>query len=133
MKTNTSEKSAGIKVERSITVNRPPDVLYDFWRNFENLPLIMNHLESVKVLDDKRSHWIAKGPAGTSMEWDSELTKEIKDEQLDWQSLPGSEVTNFGSVLFKKAPADRGTEVKMIFSYDPPAGFSGSSVCEAFW
>jgi uncharacterized membrane protein len=132
MKTNTSEKSAGIKVERSITVNKPPNVLYDFWRNFENLPLIMNHLESVKVLDDKRSHWIAKGPAGTSMEWDSELTKEINDVQLDWQSLPGSEVTNFGSVLFKKAPADRGTEVKVILSYDPPAGSVGAAFAKLF-
>jgi uncharacterized membrane protein len=132
MKTNTSEESGGIKVERSITVNRPPDVLYDFWRNFENLPLIMNHLESVKVLDDKRSHWVAKGPVGTRMEWDSEVTKEIKDEQLDWQSLPGSEVSNIGSVFFKKAPGDRGTEVKVIFSYDPPAGSIGVAFAKLF-
>jgi uncharacterized membrane protein len=132
MKTNTSQKSAGIKVEKSITVDRPPDVLYDFWRNFENLPLIMNHLESVKVLDNKRSHWVAKGPVDTRLEWDSELNREIKDEQLDWQSLPGSEVANMGSVFFKKAPADRGTEVKVIFSYDPPAGSVGAAFAKLF-
>src|SRR5436305_3788163 len=39
----------GIKVEKSVTINRSPEELYRFWRNFENLPRFMNHLESVKV------------------------------------------------------------------------------------
>jgi uncharacterized membrane protein len=132
MKKNISEESGGIKVERTITVNKPVDVLYNFWRNFENLPLMMSHLESVKVLDNKRSHWVAKGPVGTKMEWDSELTKEVENEQLDWHSLPGSEITNAGSVFFKKAPGDRGTEVKVILNYDPPGGSIGAAFAKLF-
>jgi uncharacterized membrane protein len=132
MKNNTPEPSVGTRVERNVTINKPPDVLYRFWRNFENLPLIMNHLESVRVVDDKRSHWVAKGPAGTNIEWDSELTKEIENEQLDWQSLRGSQVTNLGSVLFKQAPDNRGTEVKVIFGYDPPGGSIGAAFAKLF-
>src|SRR2546421_12386141 len=60
----------GIGVEKSVTVNATPEELYRFWRNFENLPRIMSHLESVKVVDDKRSHWVAKGPAGSQADWD---------------------------------------------------------------
>src|SRR5438067_12270242 len=55
----------GIRVEKSVTVNASPDELYRFWRDFENLPRLMSTLDSVKILDEKRSHRVAKGPMGT--------------------------------------------------------------------
>jgi uncharacterized membrane protein len=132
MKTNKSEPSTGIKVERTVTINKPRHVVYRFWRDFENLPVIMNHLKSVSVVDNKRSHWVAKGPGGLNLEWDSELTKEIENEQLDWQSLKGSEITHHGSVLLREAPGNRGTEVKVIFNYDPPGGSVGATFAKLF-
>jgi len=122
----------GIKVEKSVTINRPPEELYSFWRNFENLPRFMNHLESVSVSGGARSHWIAKAPAGTKVEWDAEVYNEKENEMIAWRSLEGSDVPNAGSVHFMPAAAGRGTVVRVVLKYDPPAGLLGSLVAKLF-
>ena len=120
----------GVRVEKSVTVNRSPEELYNFWRNFENLPRFMSHLESVNVIDDKKSHWVAKGPAGSSVEWDAEIINEIPNELIGWRSVDGSEVRNAGSVHFTRGT--RGTEVKVVLRYDPPAGLLGAAIAKLF-
>jgi uncharacterized membrane protein len=122
----------GIRVEKSVTINRSPDELYRFWRNFENLPRFMSHLESVTVLDDKRSHWVATGPAGSDVEWDAEIINEIPNELIGWRSVDGSEIRNAGSVHFKPATGGRGTEVHVILRYDPPGGVIGAAISKLF-
>jgi uncharacterized membrane protein len=121
-------RGEGIKVEESVTINRPVLEVYRFWRNFENLPRFMDHLESVTVLNDTRSHWVAKGPAGTRVEWDAVIHNEVEDELIAWRSLPGSEVNNAGSVHFTPTPDGTGTDVRVVLSYEPPAGKLGAAV-----
>lgn len=121
-------RGQGIKVEQSVTINRPVVEVYRFWRNFENLPRFMDHLESVTVIDETRSHWVAKGPAGTRVEWDAVIHNEVDDELIAWRSLPGSEVNNAGSVHFTPTAAGHGTEVRVVLSYEPPAGRVGAAV-----
>jgi uncharacterized membrane protein len=122
----------GVKIEKSVTVNKSPEELYSFWRNFENLPRIMRHLESVRVIDNKRSHWTAKAPAGTTAEWDAEIINERTNEMIAWRSLEGSSVPNAGSVHFVKSPGGRGTEVKVALNYDPPGGTLGVALARLF-
>ena len=117
-----------IHTKRSITVGRPVEEVYGFWRDFQNLPRFMRHLESVTVTGDRRSHWNAKGPAGTSVEWDAETTEDRPNELIAWRSLEGSDVYNAGTVRFNPAPGDRGTEVRVDIEYDPPLGKLGSKV-----
>ncbi|HEX8458555.1 MAG TPA: SRPBCC family protein [Pyrinomonadaceae bacterium] len=126
------EGGRGVKVEKSVTINQPAAELYRFWLNFENLPRFMNHLEEVRVTGDGRSHWVAKGPAGTSVEWDAESYNLKENELIAWRSLEGSQVANAGSVHFTEAPGGRGTEVRVVLKYDPPAGVLGSWVAKLF-
>jgi uncharacterized membrane protein len=122
----------GIKVEESIVINnRTPAELYRFWRSFENLPRFMNHLESVTT-SGNRSHWVAKAPAGTSVEWDAEVYNEKEGELIAWRSLEGSDVDNAGSVHFTAAPGGAGTEVRVVLKYDPPAGVVGATIAKLF-
>ena len=121
-------RGQGIKVEHSIVVDRSPQEVYRFWRELENLPRFMDHLESVTVMDENRSHWVAKAPAGTKVEWDATIHNEIENELIAWRSLPGADVDNAGSVHF--TPAEGGTEVRVVLSYDPPAGKVGASVAK---
>jgi uncharacterized membrane protein len=120
-------RGEGTWVEQSVTINRPQDDLFRFWRNFENLPRFMDNLESVSVLDDGVSHWVAKGPAGARVEWNAQIHNEIENELIAWRSLPGSEVDHAGSVHFAPAASDS-TEVRVILRYSPPAGKVGSAV-----
>jgi uncharacterized membrane protein len=120
-------RGEGTRVEQSVTIQRLRDDLFRFWRNFENLPRFMDNLESVRVLDDRLSHWVAKGPAGARMEWDAEIHNEIENELIAWRSLPGSEVDHAGSVHFTPAE-NNGTEVRVILRYPPPTGRFGSAV-----
>jgi uncharacterized membrane protein len=120
----------GIKVEKSVVINRAPAELYQFWRNFENLPRFMDHLESVTTTGGNRSHWVAKAPAGTSVEWDAEVYNEKAGELIAWRSLEGADVANAGSVHF--TPAAGGTEVRVVLKYDPPAGVIGAAVAKLF-
>ena len=124
----------GVHVEASYTILKSPEELYSYWRNFENLPRIMSHLESVKVIDERRSHWVAKAPAiaGGTVEWDAEITRDEPNAAIAWRSLPGADVPSSGEVRFLKAPGDRGTEVHATFDYIPPAGNVGRWVAKLF-
>jgi uncharacterized membrane protein len=122
----------GVKVERSITIQRKPEELYRFWRNLENLPRFMTHLESVTNLGNLRSHWVARAPLGITVAWDAEIITEKENELIGWRSLPGSLVDNAGSVHFRRAPGGRGTEVKVSLKYDPPAGKVGATIARLF-
>ena len=117
-----------IHTKRAITIGRPVDEVYAFWRDFENLPRFMRHLESVTVTSERRSHWKAKAPAGASVEWDAELTDDRPNELIAWRSVAGSDVYNAGTVRFFPAPGGRGTEVRVDIEYDPPLGKFGSKV-----
>lgn len=115
----------GIHVEESLTINRFPWDLYQFWRNFENLPRFMHHLESVTVKDNDKSHWVIRGPLGVSVGWDAEIINDEPNALIAWRSLGEAAVDNSGSVRFIPGPEGRGTEVKVVIDYIPPAGQLG--------
>lgn len=121
-----------VRVKKAITVNRPPDEVYAFWRELENLPRFMTHLESVHVTGERTSHWKAKGPAGRSVEWDAEVIEDRPGELLSWRSLPGADVESSGAVRFASAPGDRGTEIVVDLEYTPPGGRAGAAVAKLF-
>jgi uncharacterized membrane protein len=121
----------GVRVDRSITINRSPQELWRFWRNLENLPRVMSHLERVENRGNKRSHWAAKAPMGMNVEWDAEIITERENELIGWRSPPGSEVATAGSVHFAPAPGG-GTEIRVELKYDPPGGQLGHWLASAF-
>jgi uncharacterized membrane protein len=121
-----------IKVEKSATINKSPEELYRFWRNFENLPHFMKHLKHVSVINDKRSHWIATAPMGGSVEWDAEIINEQENRLIAWASVEGADVDNSGFVRFQPAPAGRGTEVKVVIEYNPPGGALTANIAKLF-
>lgn len=115
----------GVRVREAITVARRPHEVFAIWRRLENLPFFMPHLESVTELDARRTRWVTKPVAGMRFTWDAEIINEIEGEHISWRSLPGSDVVSAGSVHFKPAPDDRGTEVRVTLQYAPPAGKLG--------
>jgi uncharacterized membrane protein len=118
----------GIKIEESIFVAADQVTLFQYWRNLSNLPNVMSHLKTVTEQDNKRSHWVAKGPMDTSVEWDAEIINERENELIAWRSLEGSQVANAGSVRFTKDNTGAGTMVKVSLLYNPPAGRLGKMV-----
>ncbi|MDT5293941.1 MAG: hypothetical protein QOJ76_821 [Acidobacteriota bacterium] len=118
------------QVKKSLIINSSPEELYGFWRDFENLPRIMRNLEAVRVTGETRSHWKAKAPAGTTVEWDAEITEDRPNELIAWRSLEGSDVENSGSVSFETATGNRGTIVTVEINYNPPGGVLGAAVAK---
>jgi uncharacterized membrane protein len=119
-------------VTRAMTINRPAAEVFAFWRDLSNLPRFMRHLQSVTPSGGRRSHWVATGPAGTTVEWDAELTEERTNEKIAWQSLPGAAIDNSGSVNFRPAPAGQGTEVVVRLRFTPPGGKLGAGLARLF-
>ena len=119
----------GVRVDRSTTINATREQVYAFWRNLENLPRFMKHVQCVKQMDDTHSHWIVKGPAG-NVEWDAEIINEVPNELIAWRSLPGASIDNAGSVRFEHATAGRGTKVTVSLQYAPPAGQIGVALAK---
>ncbi len=128
----TEEVARDVHIEKSITISRSPEELYKFWRDFENLPRFTENLESVTRLDDQRSHWVAIGPGGKEIEWDAEIYNEKEGELIAWRSLPGSDLTNAGSVHFEPAPDGRGTYLKVTLNYNPPGGKAAALFAKLF-
>ncbi|THF70284.1 cyclase [Deinococcus sp. Arct2-2] len=114
-------------VSDAVTIAKPADALYAIWRKLDNLPQLMTHLQEVRVLDDKRSHWTVKAPVGT-VGWDAEITADEPGQRIAWQSLPGASIDNSGEVIFRTAPGKRGTEVIVRLRYKPPGGTAGAVV-----
>jgi uncharacterized membrane protein len=125
-------RGGAIVAVNTCTINRSPEEVYRFWRDFQNLPRFMSHLESVQVIDEKRSHWVARAPLGTSVEWDAEIIEDRPNYAISWRSLEGADVDNTGTVRFDRAPGDRGTEVRVEVEYHPPAGAIGAAVARLF-
>jgi uncharacterized membrane protein len=119
--------AAGVIVEESVTINRPISELYRFWRNLENLPKFMSHLESVERITDTLSRWRARGPAGTTVEWNAEIINEVTDQVIGWKSIENSDVVSAGSVNFDEVSPGR-TRVRVRLQYSPPGGKLGDTV-----
>lgn len=122
---------AGVNVTEAVTIARPIEELYRFWRNLENLPRLMPHLESVERLTDTISHWRAKGPAGTTFEWNAEIINDVPNKVIGWRSLEGADVVSAGSVHFD-AEADGRTRVTVRLQYSPPGGKAGATLAKFF-
>jgi uncharacterized membrane protein len=119
------------QAESSFAINCTPEEAYRFWRNFENLPLFMRNLESVRVKDG-RSEWTAFGPLGARLQWTAEIAEERENQYLAWRSVEDSEFENSGSVEFIAAPGNRGTIVRASMHYDPPGGAIGRAAAIIF-
>jgi uncharacterized membrane protein len=122
----------GIRIERSVTISRPRQEVYAFWRQLSNLPHFMRHLKSVTSTGDRRSHWVAAAPF--EVQWDAEITEEREGELIAWRSVEGSQVNNAGYVRFEDAPANKGTVVNVAIEYSPiggPAGVAAAKLVQA--
>lgn len=128
--------AAPFEVEVTLSVHRPAAEVYRFWRQLENLPLFMRHLESVEDRGDGTSHWVARTPGETDLplelSWDAEIVEEQEGRLLSWRSLPGSRVQTTGSVVFEQAPGDRGTIVRVRMEIGPPGGDAAQVVAPFF-
>jgi uncharacterized membrane protein len=127
-----SNGKQGIHASASCVVNRPLEEVYHFWRDFQNLPRFMRHLESVTNIGEGRSRWKAKGPAGMDVEWEAMIVADVPGEVITWRSLENSDVDNAGAVRFEQAPGGRGTIVKVNFEYNPIGGVIGAGIAKLF-
>jgi uncharacterized membrane protein len=119
-----------LHVRATIVVNKTRQELYGFWRDLSNLPRVMPHLQSVQILDGGRSRWVAQGPGGVPIEWDSEIIDDRPNDRLAWRSLEASDVYSAGSVRFDPVPGEEGTYVTVELLYDPPGGTIGDSLAK---
>lgn len=121
-----------VEIKTALTVGRSPEEVYRFWRDFDNLPRFMNHLEAVRITGERTSHWRAKAPVGMTVEWDAEIIEDRPNELIVWQSLENADIENSGSVRFTPAPGGRGTEIMLEMRFHPPAGPLGARFARMF-
>jgi uncharacterized membrane protein len=115
-------RSTTLHTGAAVTINKPPEEVYRTWRDVEQLPRYMKDLVSVRKIDERRSHWVAQGPADMTIEWDAEIIEDVPNRRIAWRSLEDSDIETSGSIRFEKAPGDRGTEVYLDLEYTLPAG-----------
>lgn len=118
-------------IGRSVTINRPRDELFAYWRDFSNLPAFMDNVERIDILSGTTSHWVVKAPGGRTVEWDAVITEEKPGELIAWTSAEDAEVPNSGRIAFRDA-GERGTIVTATIVYDPPAGVVGKVIAKLF-
>lgn len=120
----------GIEFRKAIRINAPVEQVYAFWQNYDNFPRFMAHLKEVRDLGNGKSHWVANGPADRPIEWDAQITEQIPNRVIAWESLPGSEVYNAGRVRFESV--DGATRVDVFMTYNPPGGVAGHAIAALF-
>ncbi|MYZ48230.1 SRPBCC family protein [Propylenella binzhouense] len=138
LKSGSRPKDAGLGTEharvtgRTVTINRPRETLYAFWRDFANLPRFMENVADVAVLDPARSHWKVAAPGGGSVEWDAVIVADEPGRLIAWESAEGADIRHSGRIEFRDAPPGRGSEVSATIAYDPPGGALGALVAKLF-
>jgi uncharacterized membrane protein len=125
-------RKGDVLVGRTVTIDRPREELYAFWRDFNNLPRFMHHIRSVTVTSAGRSHWVVEAPGGKTVEWDSEIIEDQPGHVLAWKSLQDASVRNSGRVEFADSPDGRGSIVRVTLAYDPPGGAVGKVIAKLF-
>jgi uncharacterized membrane protein len=119
-------------VGRTVTINRPRSEVYAFWRDFSNLPIVMDNVERIDVVDSTRSHWVVNAPAGRTVEWDAIVTADEPDSLIAWETAEGADIRSSGRVEFLDAAPGRGTMVRATIAYDPPGGVIGEWIAKIF-
>jgi len=115
----------------AVTINRPAQELYEFWRNPRNLLPVMENIQAIEVIDDTRSRWTVKAPGEREVSWESVVTKDVPGKEIYWQSAPGADIANSGRIEFREA-GTRGTVVRATIAYDPPGGAIGQFIAKLF-
>lgn len=123
---NSLPYELGIRVDQAIHIDRPRAEVFQFWRNLRNLPRFMKHLEAVREIDGKKSHWVVRAPGRRFVQWHAVIHNEIENQLIAWRSLPGGDIDHAGSVWFHDGPGGEGTEVKVELQYNPPGGMAGA-------
>lgn len=117
---------------KAVTIGKPREEVYAFFRRFSNLPAFMTNVERIDELDERRSRWVVKAPAGRTVEWEAVVTADEPGRLIGWESTEGADVRNHGRVEFRDAPADRGCEIHAAITYEPPGGELGKMVAALF-
>lgn len=120
----------GIEFRKGVRIEAPVEQVYAFWQNYDNFPRFMSHLKEVRDMGNGKSHWVANGPADTPVEWDAQITEQIPNRVIAWESLPGSEVYNAGRVRFESVAG--ATRVDVFMTYNPPGGLAGHAIASLF-
>jgi len=124
--------TAPIHIEKSVTINRSPEEMYQFWRTLENLPRFMEHLVRVDKTGEKTSHWTARSPLGGVVEWDAEITEDIPNQRIVWRAQENTDIQHGGYVEFQPASQGQGTEIKVRLQYKAPGGQAGALLAKLY-
>jgi uncharacterized membrane protein len=122
----------GFRFEGVVSIAKPKQEVFAFWRRLENLPRLFDHLNQVDQTDSIHSNWFARGPMDKRIEWQAEIINERPGELIAWRSIPGGDLDTAGSVHFEDAQAGRGTNVRLELKYDPPGGKAGATIAKLF-
>ena len=126
--------SPKIQVEKTVTIDRPASELYNYWRDFGNLPSFMQHIKTITSKDESGNvtHWVANAPLDLNVEWDAEIIKDEPNRLIAWNALENADIDNCGMVRFQPATGDRGTQVKVVLEYQPPGGALTHAIAKLF-
>lgn len=119
-------------VAKTVTIGKPRQELYDYWRTLERLPTFMDNVVLVEPIGGDRYRWVVKAPAGKTVEWIAAVTEDVPGQTIGWASEEGADVPNSGLVEFRDAPGGRGTWVTATILYDPPGGAVGRIIAKLF-
>ena len=117
-------------VGRTVTIGKPRDELYAVWRDFTRFPEFMDNVRQIEKLDDKRSRWTIEAPMGATVQLVTRIVEDVPGETIAWVSEPDSQIETDGRVEFADAPPGRGTYVRLLLRYKPPAGAIGRAVAK---
>lgn len=126
-----SNNNWAVDIQKAINVDAPVEEAFEFWANYENFPRFMSNIEEIRDLGNGQSHWVVKGPAGTTVEWDATLTDVVPNEMIAWRTQPGATVDSAGVVQFEPNK-EGGTRINVRMSYNPPGGVAGHAVATLF-
>ncbi|WP_263419607.1 SRPBCC family protein [Terriglobus albidus] len=108
----TSEK---YQIEASITILRPVDDVFRFYRDFRNLPRFLGDVMAVELIGIRTSRWTIEGPFGIRTHWTVEVTEERPDELIRYETVTLPEIRTSWDVHFAPASDDAATtEVREV-------------------
>ena len=122
---DSESSSSATSITSTVIIDKSPEEIYSFWRDFENFPRVSRQVESVEITGPSSSHWKVRSPIGNvAFEWDSEITEDRRNELISWRATHIS-VPHSGTVTLSRATGDRGTKVLLRMDFGGLGGKLG--------
>jgi uncharacterized membrane protein len=101
-------------IEASVTIQRPVEEVFRFYRDFKNLPSFLGDVMDIEQIGPATSRWAIQGPLGIRANWTMQVTEERTNELIRYETVTSPLLRTSWEIHFAPGSEAGETEVREV-------------------